>query len=322
MVEQVYGQGLGQRPGLAAWGGRDEPLLIADETDWREPTARPERTDTQILMGRWRAYAGERHEATARTDDDCHVIGIALRRMDLRFEVAGRTMMDGLVMPGMTNITEPGTSSACLFRSPYDALHLRIPNTLIAECGQDGPLVGFGIGSVTLPARVSAKPDPIVHNLATALLGAERLGAGFAPAYADSIGLAIVTRLLATAAGTDGADRPRVAALPKWRLKRAVDYIEANLSEPLCLADMAASTGLTRMHFAAQFRAATGLPPHEYLLRRRIERAQEMLARSPTPVVEVALQVGFQTQAHFTSVFKRFSGAPPHAWRQLQRQAA
>ena len=69
------------------------------------------------------------------------------------------------------------------------------------------------------------------------------------------------------------------------------------------------------MHFAAQFRAATGLPPHEYLLRRRVERAQEMLVEGATSLVEIALSVGFQNQSHFTSVFKRFVGQPPRAWR-------
>jgi AraC family transcriptional regulator len=72
------------------------------------------------------------------------------------------------------------------------------------------------------------------------------------------------------------------------------------------------------MHFAAQFRAATGLPPHEYLTRRRIERAQEMLLQDELALVEVALSVGFQTQSHFTSVFKRFAGQSPRAWRLSQ----
>jgi AraC-like DNA-binding protein len=67
------------------------------------------------------------------------------------------------------------------------------------------------------------------------------------------------------------------------------------------------------MHFAAQFRATTGVRPHEYLLRRRIERAQEMLRGSKDPIVDVALQVGFQTQAHFTSTFRKFVGQPPRA---------
>jgi AraC-like DNA-binding protein len=75
------------------------------------------------------------------------------------------------------------------------------------------------------------------------------------------------------------------------------------------------------MHFAAQFRAATGLRPHEYLLRRRIERAQEMLLGTGMAVVDIALSVGFQTQSHFTSVFTRYVGKPPHAWRQSRHAA-
>jgi AraC-like DNA-binding protein len=82
------------------------------------------------------------------------------------------------------------------------------------------------------------------------------------------------------------------------------------------LADVASSAGLTRMHFAAQFRAATGFRPHEYLLRRRIERAQEMLLGTGMALVDVALSVGFQTQSHFTSVFKRYVGQAPRAWRE------
>src|SRR6266446_3826450 len=109
--------------------------------------------------------------------------------------------------------------------------------------------------------------------------------------------------------------RRRRAALPKWRLRRAVDYVDAHLGERVALADLANAVGLTSMHFAAQFRAATGIRPHEYLLRRRVERAQDLLSTSNATLVDVALSVGFQTQAHFTTVFKRFVGVTPHRWR-------
>jgi transcriptional regulator GlxA family with amidase domain len=70
------------------------------------------------------------------------------------------------------------------------------------------------------------------------------------------------------------------------------------------------------MHFAAQFRAATGLRPHEYMLRIRIEKAQAMLATSAMPIVEVALTCGFASQAHFTTAFRRVAGLTPNRWRQ------
>jgi transcriptional regulator GlxA family with amidase domain len=146
------------------------------------------------------------------------------------------------------------------------------------------------------------------------LLEANRVGGSFGQLYADCIGIAIVARLLGSASRAATSERSKGGTLAQWRLKRAIDYVEARLAEPVSLADLASSAGLTRMHFAAQFRAATGLRPHEYLLRRRIERAQEMLVGTGMSLVDVALSVGFQTQSHFTSVFKRYAGQPPRAW--------
>ena len=109
----------------------------------------------------------------------------------------------------------------------------------------------------------------------------------------------------------------RRTPLQKWRLKRVTDHVDGHLSRRITLADMAAAAGLTRMHFAAQFRAATGMRPHDFLLQRRIDRARGLLRDPKLALVDVALSVGFQTQAHFTTVFKRFAGETPNRWRRL-----
>jgi AraC family transcriptional regulator len=106
----------------------------------------------------------------------------------------------------------------------------------------------------------------------------------------------------------------RIAELPKWRLRRAFDYIDAHLDEHIGLAEISTAASLTRIHFAARFRVETGLRPYEYLLRRRIERARVLPCKS-VPTGRVALPAGFRNEAHFTTVFKRFVGQPPHAWR-------
>ena len=65
------------------------------------------------------------------------------------------------------------------------------------------------------------------------------------------------------------------------------------------------------MHFARQFRTATGLRPHEFFLRRRIQRAEELLWNTKMPIVDIALTVGFQTQAHL--ILPRYSNGLPGA---------
>jgi transcriptional regulator GlxA family with amidase domain len=171
-------------------------------------------------------------------------------------------------------------------------------------------------GHRVLFTKVVPSKDVVIDSLGRALLDADRVGGSFGQIYADCISIAIIARLLASANRAATSKRPKVAELARWRLKRAIDYVEAQLDKPVSLADVASSAGLTRMHFAAQFKAATGLRPHEYLLRRRIERAQEMLVGTDMSLVDVALSVGFQTQAHFTSVFKRYAGQSPRAWRE------
>lgn len=137
---------------------------------------------------------------------------------------------------------------------------------------------------------------------------------------ADAVQIAVLLRLLrGDTIGRTEEERPR-AALPAWRLRRVMRHIEDNLAEPITLHDMAAAAGLSRMHFAAGFRAATGLRPHEYLLHRRIERAQALLRDERETPAGVALSVGFQTQAHFTTVFKRICGDTPHRWRCRERR--
>jgi AraC-like DNA-binding protein len=90
------------------------------------------------------------------------------------------------------------------------------------------------------------------------------------------------------------------------------------LSEPISLADLARVAGLSPMHFAAQFRLATGHRPHEYLQLRRIERAKRLLLQPNVSLIDIALQVGFRTQSHFTTVFKRYIGKAPSHWRDQQ----
>jgi AraC family transcriptional regulator len=165
--------------------------------------------------------------------------------------------------------------------------------------------------------------DPIIRSLSDALATMEVAQDRHSRACADALRLAIANRNLsrqaapamAPAGTAEGACDRKAKSLQKWRLKRVLEYVDANLAEKITLQDMATVAGLSRMHFAAQFRAATGSRPHEHILKRRIERAEELLKQTRESLVEIALTVGFQTQAHFTTVFKRFTGDTPYQWR-------
>ena len=167
--------------------------------------------------------------------------------------------------------------------------------------------------------------DSVVRQLWRTLEVVDKKQSRLDEVYASAVRLAIASRLLSLRSDRSilAPPSPRgrgKTALPRWRARRVVEYVDAHLDEPISLSDLGAASGLSRNYFAAQFRVATGLRPHEFLLRRRIERAQKMLVETNAPLAEIALSIGFQTQSHFSTVFKRLVGWSPYRWRDANRR--
>lgn len=103
------------------------------------------------------------------------------------------------------------------------------------------------------------------------------------------------------------------------KLKRVIEFIEANLNESIGLDDLAQSAGLSANHFLRVFKLATGETPYHFLRARRLERARQLLSENTMPLAELALECGFANQAHFTAAFSRELGIPPGRYRRTVR---
>src|ERR1700722_3562955 len=271
-----------------------------------------------IVASRWSGLPQQPQDVTSEVDGDYHVVAIALKTATLTMFSARRLVHDGRMMSGAVTINHPAQTLRAIFHSAYDELHLHVPNALVAEYIETGPKQPGNDNYVL--SNAPARSDPGVDQLAPAFVWGEDLSGPFGHNYSEGIALAIIARVLGRCLDRDSmAGGQGASSLPKWRLKRALEYIEAHLGDCIGLSEMAAATGLSRMHFAAQFRAATGMRPHEYLLRRRTEHAQTLLSTSGLPLVEIAFEVGFKSQSHFTAVFTRFAGETPGSWRQRTR---
>jgi transcriptional regulator GlxA family with amidase domain len=118
--------------------------------------------------------------------------------------------------------------------------------------------------------------------------------------------------------------REEMIALPgglaDWQLDLTLALVLRNLSVGISVAELACQCGLSRSHFARAFKVSTGLPPHRWLMRCRVERSQELLERSNDEIAEIAQCCGFADQSHLTRVFHTATGVSPAAWRR-QRKA-
>jgi AraC family transcriptional regulator len=138
---------------------------------------------------------------------------------------------------------------------------------------------------------------------------------------AESLANLLAVHLLRNASAPRAARRP-VGGLTRGRLRAVVEYIEEYLDGNPTLDELAAVSHLSAYHFARQFKAATGLPPHQYVIARRVERAKLLLeGDGERPLAEIAALVGFSDQSQFTRHFKRLAGATPGQFRRSARTA-
>lgn len=106
------------------------------------------------------------------------------------------------------------------------------------------------------------------------------------------------------------------------RLLRAKDRMDVASHEQWSVRRLARVSSVSEAHFARSFRQAFGLPPHRYLLTRRIERAQALLRDTDLPVTEIAFQTGWRSLGTFGRTFRDIIGESPSANRVRLREAA
>lgn len=101
------------------------------------------------------------------------------------------------------------------------------------------------------------------------------------------------------------------------RLRCVTEYIQENLETALALLDLANMLQMSVFHFVRSFKQSTGLPPHQYVLRKRIELAKSLLVHPELSIAEVALRCGFGSQSNFTTAFRRLTNVTPGAYRNV-----
>jgi AraC family transcriptional regulator len=217
---------------------------------------------------------------------------------------------NGWVRSGHLWIVPRSMPHTCSFRGPHGGVLLSIGNSRLER--HIGPLMRGG--RIELAPRFNLEDGQLEHLLRGLVAVAED------GSFAD----ALVGELLVNAACVRLAKRyavsqlktvPRRGGLPSARLKRVLEYIEANLDKNMTLAELASVVNMSLYYFAVLFRQSAGLSPHRYVLNRRVERAKELLRNPKLSVLDVSINVGFEHQNNFARAFRRVSGVSPTQFR-------
>lgn len=123
----------------------------------------------------------------------------------------------------------------------------------------------------------------------------------------------------------DAAQEQEVSArggLAGWQLRKVIRHIDENLGHALSCYDLATVARLSTGHFCRAFKTSVGEPPHAYIMRQRIRRAQSLMLHTEDTLSEIACTCGLTDQAHLTRLFRRIVGSTPKAWRTRWRPRA
>lgn len=124
------------------------------------------------------------------------------------------------------------------------------------------------------------------------------------------------TKILSEVDTAAGRTQEHVSGgLSPWQIRKVACHIEANLDRSLKNEELASIVRLNTSHFGRAFRNSFGEPPHEYVIRRRVERAQGLMLTTSASLSEIALDCGLADQSHLTRLFRRIVGESPRIWR-------
>jgi len=171
-----------------------------------------------------------------------------------------------------------------------------------------------GLSRVELQDNFGTR-DTCAEQLGKKLLSGLETEGEASQIYVETLANQLALHLLQTYSATQSLAERRAAKLSPFKLQRAIDYIDEHLRDDLTLSSISEALAMSPGHFAHAFRQSTGLPPHRYVLERRIERAKSLLRQTELPITEVAQLIGCASHSHFSVLFHRSTGCSPRDYR-------
>jgi RpiB/LacA/LacB family sugar-phosphate isomerase len=179
-----------------------------------------------------------------------------------------------------------------------------------------------GVGASVAANRVPGVRAALCNDAYSAHVGAKNEGMNVLVLALHAMEGDVAHEILSAYLAATLAPIEVIGGLPPRRLQRVFSHIRENLARDLSVTELAQTVGMSQYYFSKLFKMSTGTTPHQYVMRQRVERAQEVLRETQTPLAELATTVGFQTQSHFTSVFRRLVGATPKHYREMHQASS
>ena len=278
------------------------------------PSSEPLHDSTQapwigIKLEHYRLDASERPEASTSSylaavclSGTCHTNYAA---------GSGRAAFRVVYQPGTLFLTGPGEMPARQSKGEVEFLALEIDPKLVLWAADE-----LAAARPIEVQRLYAAHDEQLRHIMLTLHSELLRNCPSGRLFGEYMGLSFATALLTNhSTGATRLSQGRNGLSP-YKLRQITEYIGDNISNNLSLTEMANLLQMGPCHFARSFKESTGLSPHQYVLRRRVEHALQMLKETRAKLADIAYDLGFSSQGHFTTVFSKIVGVSPSSYRE------
>jgi AraC family transcriptional regulator len=226
----------------------------------------------------------------------------------------GTQAHEGLALHGDIDVVPAGVSARWEMKEPDTALLLAISPRLLKQTAEE---LNIDPNRVELRDRFRAR-DAHIEHIGWALRAEAEQGFPQTRLYLDSLATALAVRLVQSHSSVSESEDLRRGRLSATNLRLVLEYIEDHLHEDLRLFALAAVIGISASHLKVLFRGSVGLPIHQYVIRRRVDRAALLLEQSRLPISQIAIDTGFAHQSHLSFHMRRVVGLSPRQFRRLR----
>jgi len=246
---------------------------------------------------------------------DCYRIAVMLAPLEARIWNRGSPIWGGMIAANRFRICPPGEAGQWRRMSACDIVNIFIPISFVDHFAE----LRGDLESANLAPNLFT-PDRHVINLVHQMLDADMLAGPLAAQVCDSTISILVSYLLEHYSKPGRLEEPNAGSgLSGTRLRKILAFMAEHIDTITANAELAAICNMSEAHFSREFKRAMGLPPHQYIMKLRLEQACLALANQETRILDIAYACGFNNASHFSRSFTAHFGIPPAVYR-LQRR--
>jgi AraC family transcriptional regulator len=298
MNQGAYGQRLGQFLHL-----RDAPPLLMTRALRGAQMAATETRDDQPLP---------RLSGTLKSED-AYLISLKLRDYpDCEIWEQGKYVMNADIRAGATYLYDLKRDPRYLINKPFHSIFFYLPRAALDGIAEQSRTAR--VGGLSCEVGIG-HDDAVVRHISAALQDGMSRPEETNQLFIDHMMLALTAHVARVYGDLPVGAELRRGSLAPWQTRRACEKIESTVGGRISLAEIAVEFGYSPSHFARAFKISTGLPPHQWLLHRRVNTAKQLMTVHELSLTDIAISAGFANQSHFTRVFSSVVGVSPAAWR-------